>query len=78
MIIQVVGTGCKSCKRLLKNVESAKKALDIDIDIKYVTEMDAIMETGVVHTPGLVIDGKIVSSGQVLSQDDIIKIIKKS
>jgi small redox-active disulfide protein 2 len=76
MIIQVVGTGCKSCKKLLKNVEAAKKALNMDIDIKYVTEMEAIMETGVVHTPGLVVDGKIVSSGQVLSQDDIIKIIK--
>jgi hypothetical protein len=40
--------------------------------------MDAIMDTGVVHTPGLVVDGKIVSSGQVLSQDDIIKIIKRN
>lgn len=78
MIIQVVGTGCKSCKKLLKNVEAAKKALDMEIEIEYVTEMDAIMNTGVVNTPGLVVDGKIVSSGQVLSQDDIVNIINKS
>jgi small redox-active disulfide protein 2 len=78
MIIQVVGSGCKSCKKLLKNVEAAKDALDMDIDIKYVTDMEAIMDTGVVNTPGLVVDGKIVSSGKILSQDEIIKIIKRN
>ncbi|MBN2517375.1 MAG: TM0996/MTH895 family glutaredoxin-like protein [Candidatus Altiarchaeota archaeon] len=72
MNIQVLGTGCPKCKQLLEN---AKKAFP-GAKVEKVEDLDKILEAGVMMTPALVVDGKVVSSGKVLSPEDIRKLKK--
>ena len=75
MRIEILGTGCPKCKQLTANVEAAVKELAIDATISKVTDIDRITEYGVMMTPALVIDGKVISSGKVLSKDEIGRVI---
>jgi small redox-active disulfide protein 2 len=77
MNIQVLGTGCVNCRRLLKNVEEACLRVSIRPTIEYITDIFVIAETGLMKTPGLIIDGKIISSGKVLAPIEIVEVIKK-
>ncbi len=77
MKIEILGMGCTRCKQLVANVEAAKKELNIVAEISKVTDIDKITEYGVMMTPALAVDGSIVSSGKVLSKDEIKKIISK-
>jgi small redox-active disulfide protein 2 len=66
MEIKVLGSGCKNCKKLLSNVEEAVKEMSLEeVDIKYITDLNEISKTGLLRTPGLIFDKKIVSSGRV-------------
>ncbi len=76
MIIKVLGTGCSKCKKLEQEAIKAIEESGIEATIEKVTEIKDIMEYGVMMTPGLVINEKVVSSGRVLSSKDIIKLIK--
>lgn len=76
MIIKVLGTGCSKCKKLEQEAIKAIEESGIEATIEKVTEIKNIMEYGVMMTPGLVINEKVVSSGRVLSSKDIIKLIK--
>jgi len=69
--IQVLGTGCNNCIRLEKNAREAVAATGVDAEITKVTDYAEIMAFGIMSTPGLVIDGRVVSSGRVPSADDI-------
>lgn len=71
--VQILGPGCAKCKTLLEHTEAAAKALGISIELEKVTDLATIMRFGVMTTPALVVDGKVVSSGRVLSPDDIKK-----
>jgi small redox-active disulfide protein 2 len=75
MKIEVLGSGCAKCKRLHKNVEKAVKRSGIDAEIVKVEDISEIMERGVMITPGLVVDGKVVSSGKVPGVDEIIALL---
>jgi len=79
MKIQVLGPGCKNCEKVYENVVKAveRAGLARETDIEKVTEIDAFLELGVCTTPGLVIDGQVVSVGRVLSEGEILKIIEK-
>ena len=77
MIIKILGTGCAKCKKLEENARQAISEAGIDATIEKVTDLDKIMDYGVMMTPALVIDEKVVSSGKVLTADDIIAQIKK-
>lgn len=77
MKIEVLGVGCPKCKQLTANVEVAVKELGIQAEIAKVTDIDKITEYGVMMTPALALDGKIVSSGKVLSKDEIKRILTK-
>ena len=76
--IQVLGTGCAKCADLARNAESAAKALGIAYELEKVTDVQKIMLFGVMSTPGLVVDGKVVSSGKVLSPEEIKAILNPS
>lgn len=76
MIIKILGTGCRSCVRLKENTEVALKEMGVEAEIIKVTEIEDIMAYGVMSTPALVIDEKVVSFGKVLKPKDIVKIIK--
>jgi len=68
MEIKVLGPGCPNCKKLLKMVEDTVEELKIEASVHYVTDMMEIANTGLIGTPGLMINGRIVLSGRVPSR----------
>lgn len=78
MKIKVLGTGCRKCKALLAATEEAVKSTGVQADIEYITDMMQIAETGLLSTPGLMIDNKIVSSGKVLEAQAVAELIEKN
>jgi len=75
--LKVLGTGCPRCVSLAENAEKAARELGIDYVLEKVTDLDAIMSWGVMMTPALVIDGKVVSSGRLLSPGQIRELLEK-
>ena len=71
MNIKILGSGCRKCVALAKNTQAAAEAAGIEIEIEKVTDIVAIASYGIMATPGLVIDEKVVSSGRVLNSSDI-------
>lgn len=75
MKIEIFGTGCRKCKRLEKDVETAVKELGIAADIEKVRDINKIASRGVMMTPALAVDGEIKTSGKMLSLEDIKKLL---
>ena len=75
MKIEILGTGCAKCKALEENAKQAVAKSGKFAQIKKVEDITKIMEYGVMSTPGLVIDGKVVSTGKLLSVDEIAGLI---
>jgi small redox-active disulfide protein 2 len=73
--IQILGTGCPKCKKLTENAEMAANDLGLDYVLEKVTDINEIMKFGVWRTPGLAVDGKVKSSGKVLSMEEIKKLL---
>lgn len=76
MKIEILGTGCSKCKTLEETVKQAVAMSGKFAQIEKVEDIMKIMEYGVMSTPGLVIDGKVVSTGKVLSVTEIVELIK--
>lgn len=76
MIIKILGSGCKKCVALGENANTALQAAAIDAEIEKITDVIAIAGYGIMSTPGLVIDEKVVSSGRVLSASEIGLLLK--
>ncbi|MDI3503544.1 MAG: hypothetical protein PWP64_480 [Candidatus Cloacimonadota bacterium] len=77
MTIKILGTGCPKCKKLEENARKALSKTGSDATIEKVTNLDEIMDYGVMLTPALVIDEKVVASGKVLSADEIQTLISQ-
>jgi small redox-active disulfide protein 2 len=75
MKIEILGMGCPKCKQLASNVEAAVEDLSIQVEIAKISSIDKIVEYGVMRTPAIVIDGKVVSAGKVLTKDEIKKFL---
>ncbi|WP_017755296.1 thioredoxin family protein [Calidifontibacillus oryziterrae] len=71
MNIKVLGTGCKKCKELEVNVQEAVEQLGINAQVKKVEDIPTIMKYGVMSTPALVIDEKVVSTGKLLTVGEV-------
>jgi small redox-active disulfide protein 2 len=71
MKIQVVGTGCPNCQKVEKNVVNACAELQLDADITHVKDITQFAKLGIMFTPGLIVDGRVVFSGKVPSVEDI-------
>lgn len=78
MEIKVVGTGCAKCNKLEENVKEALKDLNVEAEVSKISDLSDIAKTGILMTPGLIIDGKVKLSGKVPSKEEAIKIIKAS
>jgi len=78
MIIKVLGTGCAKCKTLEKETIEAVKELNIDAQVVKEEDIVKIMGYGIMRTPGLVIDEKVVLSGRVPTIKEIKELIEKS
>ncbi len=74
--IEVLGTGCAKCRRLVKNVEKAVADLGIDAEIVKVEDITAIMDRGVLLTPGLIVDGELKVSGRVADVKELKEILQ--
>ncbi|MDD3803388.1 MAG: thioredoxin family protein [bacterium] len=77
MKIEILGTGCPKCKKLEENAKKAVEELKIDAEIVKITDIKEIMKYKVMMTPALVVDGKVVLSGRVLSSEGLKPLIKK-
>jgi len=73
--LQILGTGCPKCKKLAENTEAAAKDLGIEYEIEKVTDINTIMNFGVMMTPALAVDGQVKVVGKVLSPDEIKKML---
>jgi small redox-active disulfide protein 2 len=71
MDIKVLGTGCANCKNTIALIDQIARAKGINITLSKVQELRDIMGYGVMSTPGVVIDGKVVHAGGVPSRDKI-------
>ena len=71
MKIQILGTGCARCKTLTANAEKAVQELGLNAAVEKVTDIKGIMQFQILKTPGLVIDGKVKSAGQIPSAEEI-------
>lgn len=71
MKIQILGTGCPKCKQLSANAEQAVKEKGVTAEVVKVTDLNEIMNFGVMMTPALAIDGTVKSVGKVLTTDEI-------
>jgi small redox-active disulfide protein 2 len=76
MKVQILGTGCPKCKLLEQHAREAIQELGIQADVEKVTDIDKIMEMGVMMTTALAIDGDVKSVGKVLTKDQAAQIIK--
>lgn len=74
--IEILGTGCTKCVTLEKVVNEAIASLDGEYEVKKVSNIEEIMAYNVVSTPGLVINGTVVSTGKVLTVNEVKKILK--
>ena len=78
MEIKVLGTGCANCKSLEKVVLNALAEMDFKANVEKVEDIQKILSYGIMRTPGLVIDGKVVLAGRVPSTKEVIEMIEKS
>ena len=75
MKIKVLGSGCKNCQNLEINVREASKESGKEAEVEKVTDMKEILGFGVMKTPALVIDEKVVISGRVATVKEIKEIL---
>lgn len=75
--VLILGPGCKNCQGLEQNVKEALKKMGRDVEIAHVTDFEKIATYGIMSTPGLVVKGKVVSSGKVLKVDAIVELLEK-
>ncbi len=74
--ILILGTGCPKCKQLAKNAERAAKTLGLEYELEKVTDINEIMNFGVMMTPGLAVDGQVKVSGKVPSPEQIMTLLR--
>lgn len=70
MRIQILGTGCPKCRKLAETASEAATQLGLTFEVEKITEIDRIADFGVMTTPGLAVDGKVLSAGRALSVEE--------
>ncbi len=74
-LIQVLGAGCAKCENLRRNAETAVRELGIDAVVEKITDVDAMLELGVLVTPALAVDGEVKAAGRLLTPEEIKAIL---
>lgn len=75
--VKVLGSGCAKCNQLEAATKEALQQLGMDTTIDHVTDFSQIASYGIMTTPALVIDGKVVAYGKVLKTEEVVKILRK-
>jgi small redox-active disulfide protein 2 len=76
MKFEVVGSGCRKCIELEKRVREAVARLGIKAEVEHIYDINRMAEMGVVSTPALILDGKVILSGMLPTTDYLISLIK--
>ena len=76
--VKVLGSGCAKCNTLEASTKAALAQLGMDTSVDHVTDFAKIAAYGVMTTPALVVDGKVVSFGKVLKPDEVAAILRKA
>ncbi len=76
MKIQVLGSGCKKCKELYERTQKAVLSLGLDTSVEYITDVQKIVEMGIISTPVLAINGKPVITGMLPNIEKIEELLK--
>lgn len=74
--VKILGSGCEKCNQLEKATKEALKELNMDTAVEHVRDFSVIAAYGVMTTPALVVDEKVVSYGKVLKKDEVMEILK--
>ncbi|EHJ92244.1 MTH895/ArsE family thioredoxin-like protein [Vreelandella boliviensis] len=77
MKLKIYGSGCKKCQQLTANATEAAEALGLTVEIEKVTDVNAIIDEGIMRTPALGIDDNVVIEGKVASAEEIQKLLKQ-
>ena len=75
MKIQILGSGCPKCNALERNAREAAEQAGVAADVEKITDLDDIMEMGVMVTPALAVDGDVKKAGKVMTVEEITAII---
>lgn len=75
MIVKILGPGCKNCKNLEKATREALADLGLEATVEKVEDFATIAEYGVMATPGLVVDDKVLLSGRVATSAEITRLL---
>lgn len=78
MIIKILGSGCANCHRLEANAQEAVTGLGMQATVEKVTDPGAIASYGVMRTPGLVVDEKLLVSGRVPDVAEITRLLARA
>lgn len=78
MKIKVLGTGCSKCISLERKLNELVKEHNLDVEIEKVSQLEEIMKYGIMMTPGLVINEKVVTFGSVPKDKQILKWIEEA
>ena len=76
--LQILGTGCPKCNKLVETAEAAAQELGIEYEIEKVKEIDKIIDFGVMITPALVVDGQVKVAGKVPSLQEAKQMIQQA
>jgi small redox-active disulfide protein 2 len=71
MKLTVYGSGCAKCKKLTANAEAAAQALGLGYEVEKITDVNGIIDAGVMHTPALAVNGELVVEGKTPGPDEI-------
>ena len=75
--VKVLGAGCKSCHEMYENAQAAVKALGLDVEVEYITDMEKVMTYGVMSMPAMVVNEKVVSTGKVLKAAEVETLLRE-
>lgn len=76
--IKILGSGCKKCNELEANTKAALEQLGMDTEIDHITDFAVIAAYGVMTTPALVYNGKVLAYGKVLKKDEVMKLLQRN
>lgn len=76
--VKILGSGCAKCNQLEAATRAALEQLNMDTNIDHVTDFSQIASYGVMTTPALVVDGKVVSYGKVLKPEEVVQLLQKA
>lgn len=75
--IKVLGSGCASCHALFENAKEAVKKMGLSVEVEYITDLQKVMEYGVMSMPVLIVNEKVAAMGKVLKPNDVEKLLSK-